>query len=133
MPDNTSLRKTSRSEIVHLVIDSAGVKVVGEDEWHIIEHDKERHRTWRKLSLAVGAKTHEITCSNLSPDNVTEAEVSPKFIRNTHPKISSAKVDGTYDTPLCHNAQWIKSIRALMTRKGAETASYCCESASERE
>ena len=56
---NVSFKASTRGEIAHLVIDSTGLKVFGEGEWKVKKHGKERRRIWRKLHLAVDAKTHE--------------------------------------------------------------------------
>ncbi|KFX10034.1 IS5/IS1182 family transposase, partial [Pectobacterium betavasculorum] len=87
---DVSFKTPSRGEIAHLVIDSTGLKVFGEGEWKVKKHGKERRRTWRKLHLAVDAKTHEIICADLSLNNVTDAEAFPGLIRQTHRKIKSA-------------------------------------------
>lgn len=47
-------------EIAHLLIDSTGLKVIGEGEWKVKKHGKELRRIWRKRHLAVDANTHEI-------------------------------------------------------------------------
>ncbi|GKN93397.1 IS5 family transposase [Klebsiella variicola] len=62
---NVRFKTPSRGEIAHLVIDSTGLKVFGEGEWKVKKHGKERCRIWRKLHLAVDAKTHEIICADL--------------------------------------------------------------------
>ncbi len=117
---DVSFKTPSRGEIAYLVIDSTGLKVFGEGEWKVKKHGKERHRIWRKLYLAVDAKTHEIICADLSLNNVTDAETFPGLIRQTHRKIKSATADGAYDTWLCHDELRRKKIGALIPpRKGA--------------
>lgn len=54
------------------MIDPTGLKVLGKVEWKVRKHGKERHWAWRKLPLAVDAKTHEIICADLSLNNVTD-------------------------------------------------------------
>ncbi|SAS32125.1 transposase [Klebsiella pneumoniae] len=87
---NVSFKASTRGEIAHLVIDSTGLKVFGEGEWKVKKHGKERRRIWRKLHLAVDAKTHEIICADLSLNNVTDSEAFPGLIRQTHRKIRAA-------------------------------------------
>ncbi|OAT55565.1 putative transposase [Kluyvera georgiana ATCC 51603] len=124
-PDYTSVSKRAKSvdvsfktprrgEIAHLVIDSTGLKVFGEGEWKVKKRGKERRRVWRKLHLAVDAKTHEIICADLSLNNVTDAEAFPALIRQIHRKIRSAAADGAYDTRLCHDELRRKKISALI-------------------
>ena len=117
---NVSVKTPTRGEIAHLVIDSTGLKVFDEGEWKVKKHGKERRRIWRKLHLAVDAKTHEIICVDLSLNNVTDSEAFPGLIRQTHRKIRSAAADGSYDTRLCHDELQRKKIHALIPpRKGA--------------
>ncbi|WP_146226724.1 IS5 family transposase, partial [Serratia symbiotica] len=71
---SVSVKTPTRGEIAHLVIDSTGLKVLGEGEWKVKKHGKERRRIWRKLHLAVDSKTHEIICADLSLNNVTDPE-----------------------------------------------------------
>ena len=64
-PDHTTLsRRSSRVEVpgvakahdgpIHLVIDSTGLKRVGDGEWHAHKHrTSNKRRRWRKLHLAV--------------------------------------------------------------------------------
>ncbi len=111
---NVSFKTSTRGEIAHLVIDSSGLKVFGEGEWKVKKHGKERRRIWRKLHLAVDGKTHEIICSDLSLNNVTDSEAFPGLIRQTHRKIRAAAVDGAYDTRLCHDELRRKKISALI-------------------
>ncbi|MEV9454842.1 transposase, partial [Klebsiella pneumoniae] len=73
---NVSFKASTRGETAHL-IDSTGLKVFGEGEWKVKKHGKERRRIWRKLHLAVDAKTHEIICADLSLNNVTDSEAFP--------------------------------------------------------
>lgn len=69
---NVRFKTSTRGEIANLVIDSTGLKVFGEGEWKVKKNGKERRRIWRKLHLAVDAKTHEIIYADLSLNNVTD-------------------------------------------------------------
>lgn len=84
----------TRGEIVHLVIDSTGLKVFGEGEWKVKKHGQEKRRVWRKLHLAVDAGTHEVICADLSLNNVTDAEAFPGLIHQTHRKSGSLQPTG---------------------------------------
>jgi len=64
-PDHTTLSRRGQSNAVpqfantlegpiHLVIDSTGLKMVGDGEWHVAKHKTtNKRRTWRKLHLGV--------------------------------------------------------------------------------
>lgn len=47
-----ALPRLSKSEPLHMVVDSTGIKVYGEGEWKVRQHGWSR-RTWRKLHLGV--------------------------------------------------------------------------------
>lgn len=79
-----------RGKIVHLIIDSTGLKVFGKGEWKVKKHGQEKRCIWRKLHLAVDAKTHEVICGDLSLSNITDTEAFPGLIRQTHRKIKVA-------------------------------------------
>jgi len=107
-------------EIAHLVIDSTGLKVFGEGEWKVKKHGKERRRIWRKLHLAVNAKTHEIICAELLLNNVTDSEAFPGLIQKTYRKIRATAADGAYDTRLCHDElRRKKNQRAYPSSEGS--------------
>lgn len=117
---NVRFKTPTRGEIAHLVMDSTGLKVFGEGEWKVKKHGKERRRIWRKLHLAVDAKTHEIICADLSLNNVTDSGAFPGLIQQTHRKIRSAAADSAYDPRLCLDELRRKKINALIPpRKGA--------------
>ncbi|WP_425331651.1 transposase [Pseudoalteromonas viridis] len=42
------------------MVDSTGLKVYGNGEWHVIKHGANKRRTWRKLHLAIDANTLQI-------------------------------------------------------------------------
>ncbi|ARF49010.1 IS5 family transposase [Pantoea stewartii subsp. stewartii DC283] len=63
---------------------------------------------------------HKIHLFNKALNNVTDSEVFPGLIRQTHRKIRAAAADGAYDTRLCHDELRRKNISALIPpRKGA--------------
>jgi len=45
---------------LHLLVDSTGVKMLGEGEWKTKKHGTEYRRQWRKVHLAIDAETLEI-------------------------------------------------------------------------
>ena len=45
---------------LHPLIDSTGIKVCGEREWHARKHGGARRRVWRKVHLAIDEATLEV-------------------------------------------------------------------------
>ncbi|MFK7339212.1 IS5 family transposase, partial [Acinetobacter baumannii] len=48
------------SDGLHLLVDSTGLKFLGEGEWKRKKHGAEYRRQWRKLHIAIDAKTLQI-------------------------------------------------------------------------
>lgn len=57
------LPRQSRSEGLHLVVDSTGLKPNGEGEWRVRMHGVTKRRTWRKIHLGID----EATCASAAP------------------------------------------------------------------
>ncbi len=49
-----------RTEQLHLVVDSTGLKIYGEGEWPDAKHGSRSRRRWRKLHIGINANTHEV-------------------------------------------------------------------------
>lgn len=45
---------------LHLLVDSTGIKVEGEGEWHTRKHGRSKRRVWRKIHLGIDEETLEI-------------------------------------------------------------------------
>ncbi|PSW06078.1 IS5 family transposase [Photobacterium lipolyticum] len=117
---NISIKMPIRGEICHLAIDSTGLKVFGEGEWKMKKHGKEKRRVWRKLHIAVDADTHQIVAAELSLSSVTDGEVLPNLLKQTHRKIKAISGDGAYDTRRCYEAIAKKKASPLIPpRTGA--------------
>ena len=111
IPDYTSLCKraaklgiaillTKKKGKIDIVVDSTGLKVFGEGEWKVKKHGWAKHRTWRKLHLAIDPETQEIVADDLT-DNATDdaAEVPPIKKRN---RKYDVKYSTTSQTSECH-------------------------------
>ncbi|EBA07836.1 ISSpo9, transposase [Sagittula stellata E-37] len=52
---------------LHLLIDSTGIKVEGEGEWHSRKHGGSKRRVWRKTYLGIDEETLEIRAVEVIP------------------------------------------------------------------
>ena len=64
---------------LHLLVDSTGIKVEGEGEWHTRKHGGSKRRVWRKIHLGIDEQTLEIraievTSSNAGPSRQHAAD-----------------------------------------------------------
>ena len=108
-PDHTTLSRRSGTLPVpppspmpagpiHLVIDSTGLKIVGDGEWHILKHrPANKRRRWRKLHLGVDGAGF-IVASELTESGVDDASVGVAMIREQGTGIERFTADGAYDT-----------------------------------
>lgn len=93
-------------EPLHLVVDSTGLKVFGEGEWKVRKHGYAKRRTWRKVHLAMDAKSGQICAALMTHQDVGDADVLPDLLDQLPPRSSVDVVggDGAYDTKSCHAA-----------------------------
>ncbi len=91
---------------LHLLVDSTGIKVRGEGEWHARKHGGARRRVWRKVHLAVDEATLEVRGVEITSSNVGDAPVLPDLLGqiSADEPIVSVTADGAYDTRACHDA-----------------------------
>src|SRR3954462_10588217 len=63
---------------MHLLVDSAGLKLYGAGEWLVEKHGTKRRRSWRKLHLGVDAETGRIVAATLTDRDEDDAsQVGP--------------------------------------------------------
>ena len=91
---------------LHLLVDSTGIKVRGEGEWHARKHGGARRRVWRKVHLAVDESTLEVRAVEITGSGVGDAPVLPDLLGQIPEgePIASITADGAYDTRGCRDA-----------------------------
>jgi hypothetical protein len=91
---------------LHLLVDSTGIKVEGEGEWHARKHGGWKRRVWRKIHLGVDEQTLEIRAVEVTSSNVGDAPMLPDLLAQIPPdqEIAIITADGAYDTRPCHDA-----------------------------
>ena len=57
---------------LHLLIDSTGIKVEGEGEWHARKHGGPKRRVWRKIHLGIDGETLEVRAVERSTGGKTK-------------------------------------------------------------
>ena len=81
---------------LHLLIDSTGIKVQGEGEWHARKHGGAKRRVWRKIQLGTDEETLEVRAVEITGSHIGDAPVLPD-LRNqipAHEQIGSVTADG---------------------------------------
>ena len=114
-PDHTTLSRRSHTVVVpalaklhdepiHLVIDSTGLKMVGDGEWHTHRHKtSNKRRSWRKLHLGVDGEGF-ILASALTDSGVDDSSVGVSMIKESKASIGRFNADGAYDMTAIYEA-----------------------------
>ncbi len=109
---------------LHLLIDSTGIKVEGEGEWHARKHGGPKRRVWRKIPLGIDEQTLEVRAVEVTGSHIGDAPVSCPTC-SARPRrdetIGSVTADGAYDTRKCHDAIADRGAHAVIPpRKNAK-------------
>lgn len=108
------LPRTEKHEPLPMLVDATGLKVYGEGEWKVRTHGVGKRRTWRKLHLALNARTGEILASVCTTNNVSDKEVLPNLLAQISGQIKQLTGDGGYDYVDCYEAIAERQARAVI-------------------
>jgi hypothetical protein len=97
-------KRIDRTEPLHLLVDSTGLKIYGEGEWLDEKDGIRSRRRWRKLNLGVDADTHDIVAVELTPDDVSDISELPHLLDQIDADVASMTADGAYDGQAVYNA-----------------------------
>lgn len=104
----------------HIVIDSTGLKVYGQGEWHARAHGVSKRRVWRKLHIAVDESRHEIVASVSTGNAVVDSEVFEDLLGQIEGEIAQVSADGAYDTWSVYDVLQSRGIRGVIPpRRGS--------------
>ena len=115
IPDHTTLsrrgvgltvlpRDIHRTEPLHLVVDSTGLKIYREGEWLDAKHGSRSRRRWRKLHIGINADTHDVVVAELTPDDVGDASTITGLLEQVDSRVASLTADGAYDGAVVYDA-----------------------------
>ena len=107
VPDHSTLSRRAETleaarprrgrDPVHLLVDSAGLRLCGAGEWLEEKHGTKRRRAWRKLHLATDADTGRIVASGLTGKDADDgSQVGPLLDRVDGP-VEAFTADGAVD------------------------------------
>ncbi|MBE7170048.1 MAG: IS5 family transposase [Williamsia sp.] len=104
----------------YIVIDSTGAKVYGEGEWKVRQHGWSKHRTWRKIHLAVDESTGEIESCAMTTNSVDDAAMVGTLLDAVEGKVKKLATDGAYDRKKVYEQLKKRKIKAVIPpRKNA--------------
>lgn len=106
VPDYSTLSRRGETVVVRLakdhkdkvalVIDGSGLKVYGEGEWKVRQHGYSKHRTWRKIHVAL-TPDGELRAVDLTPNSISDDAVFANLIQQETARIEKVAADGAYD------------------------------------
>lgn len=117
------LQPIKATQAIHLLVDSTGIKMLGEGEWKTKKHGKAYHRQWRKLHIGVDADSGKICAVKVTPNNKSDSQILPELLAqlpdDTH--LSAVYADGAYDTKGCRSAIANRhAVAVIPPRKNAQ-------------
>ena len=108
---------------LQLLVDSTGLKFLGEGEWKRKKHQPEYRRQWRKLHIGIDAETLQIRAIQLTTNNVSDSQVLGDLLDQIpqDEQINSVYTDGAYDTKQCRQVIADRQAHAVIPpRKNAK-------------
>ena len=93
VPDHTTLcrrQKTMAVQIpyrraggpLNLLVDSTGIKFLGDGEWQARKHGVQGRRQWRKVHLAMDTATSDIRAVEFTPRSDGDSPAAARFVQN---------------------------------------------------
>ena len=146
-PDHTTLSRRNRTIEVHrrmesllpgpidIIVDSTGLKIRGQGEWHSKKHGKKQRRHWRKLHLGVD-DNGMILASKVTEDHKQDPCQVPALLSQVKGEIKRFVGDGLYDQDPVYEAVKRHSPGAVIVippRNGAAASSTAKTTRSQRD
>ncbi len=94
---NILLKKIDNGEHLHIVMDSTGLKVYGEGEWKVRQHGYSKHRTWRKIHIALNPDDSMIHAAEMTTNGIDDASMVKPVLEKIKGKVKKFGGDGAYD------------------------------------
>ena len=91
---------------LNLLVDSTGIKFLGDGEWLARKHGTQRRRQYRKVHLAMDTTTGDIRAVEFTSSDKGDSPVLPHLLDQIphDEQIGTVTGDGAFDTRRCHTA-----------------------------
>jgi hypothetical protein len=115
VPDHTTLSRrnqtlcvddparTPTSEPISLIVDSSGLKICGQGEWHTKKHGQKSRRRWKKLHIGVDDEGR-IRTSLVTDGHAQDPTVVPELLEQLDVTLKRFVADGIYDNATVYGA-----------------------------
>lgn len=91
------VKRINKGEHLHIVMDSTGLKVCGEGEWKVRQHGHSKHRTWRKIHIALNPEDGIIHAAEMTTNAIDDAAMVKPVLKKIKGKVEKFGGDGAYD------------------------------------
>jgi transposase len=88
---------------VHFIVDSTGLKIYGQGEWHSKKHGRRRRKRWKKLHLGVD-ENGRILASRVTDGHEHDPSQVPNLLTQVDREIEQFVGDGIYDQEAVYEA-----------------------------
>lgn len=129
IPDHTTLSRRSKGVLLRkkqspqeagghrvIIVDSTGLKVVGEKEWMNYKHDTRQRKVWRKLHLCIN-EDGDILSATLTCHTYSDTGQVGDLLGNVEGPVSEFLGDGGYDSPSTYQALEAHEKRSNQNRR----------------
>lgn len=120
---------------LNLLVDSIGIKFLGDGEWQARKRGTQRRRQWCKVHLAMDTATSDIRAVEFTPSRDGDSPVLPELLDQIpeDDQIGAITADGAYDTRRCHTAINDRHATAIIPiRKNGRLWKQDCPAATAR-
>ena len=127
VPDSSTLSRRQKTITVEvssrraagpldLLVDSTGIKFLGDGEWLARKHGTHRRRQYRKVHLAMDTGSGDIVAVEFTSSREGDSPVLPDLLNQIPPDQPIGPVigDGAFDTRRCHAAILDRGGSAIM-------------------
>lgn len=119
------INRINQGEHLHIVMDSTGLKVYGEGEWKVRQHGWGKHRTWRKIHIALTPDDGMVHAALLTTNAVDDASVVEPVLEKIKGQVKKFGGDGAYDKTKVYNILEKKKIKPIIPpRKNARIGKH---------
>jgi hypothetical protein len=109
-----ALPQLSKCSSATILIDASGIKIVGEGEWKVKIHGKQKRRKWVKMHIAIDSKTQEIVAEATTDCNIADSTMIEALLAQIQGPIKMTIADGAYDHAPARNAIRRRGSKALI-------------------
>lgn len=105
----------SASQARHVLVDSTGIRVMGEGEWKAMKYgvSRCRYQIWRKLHIAMDAADQTILAAAVTESVRLDGNYLPRLIENIEGSIAQITGDGAYDKKNCYQAAYKRAAKPV--------------------